>query len=81
MSLLSVRRGCGSIGCMLQSSCMLGFGMSRSPLQAILAYSLHNLFQCVTVRFIFVATIFRAHLATSLVSIFRWSQSTNDWLL
>ena len=52
LSLLSVRRGCGSFGCILQSSCMLGFGMARSPPQAILAYSLHNLFQCVTVRLV-----------------------------
>jgi hypothetical protein len=49
LPLLSVRRGCGSLGCLLQSGSMVGFGLSRNQSQAIVAYSLHNLFQCATV--------------------------------
>ena len=39
----------GFLRCVLQSGSMVGFGLARSPGQAIVAYSLHNLFQCATV--------------------------------
>ena len=42
LSLLSVRKINGSLGCVLQSSSMLLFGASRSPTQAIATYSLRT---------------------------------------
>ena len=42
LSLLSVRKINGSLGCVLQSSSMLLFGASRSPTQAIATYSLRK---------------------------------------